>query len=85
MKTIQVGAFEAKNKLASLLAQAERGQRIFITRRGRTVAMLSPAPADATSPDQAGPSAVLKGFRAIRASARKGPETLKALIEEGRR
>lgn len=36
----QVGAFEAKNKLASLLVQVERGAEIVITRRGRPVAKL---------------------------------------------
>jgi len=36
----QIGAFEAKNKLASLLDQVERGVEILITRRGRPVAKL---------------------------------------------
>jgi len=36
----QVGAFEAKNKLASLLDQVERGAEIIITRRGHPVAKL---------------------------------------------
>jgi antitoxin (DNA-binding transcriptional repressor) of toxin-antitoxin stability system len=36
----QVGDFEAKNKLASLLAEVERGTEIIITRRGRPVAKL---------------------------------------------
>jgi prevent-host-death family protein len=36
----QIGAFEAKNKLASLLDQVERGAVILITRRGHPVAKL---------------------------------------------
>lgn len=36
----QVGAFEAKNKLASLLDLVERGAEILITRRGHPVAKL---------------------------------------------
>lgn len=37
-----LGIFEAKNKLSDLVDQAERGQRIVITRRGRPVAELGP-------------------------------------------
>ncbi len=36
----QIGAFEAKNKLASLLDQVEGGAEILITRRGHPVAKL---------------------------------------------
>jgi len=39
----EIGAFEAKNKLASLLDQVEHGAEIVITRRGRPVARLVPA------------------------------------------
>lgn len=39
----EVGAFEAKNKLASLLDQVEQGAEIVITKRGRPVAKLVPA------------------------------------------
>lgn len=39
----QIGAFEAKNKLANLLDQVERGAEIIITRRGHPVAKLVPA------------------------------------------
>jgi prevent-host-death family protein len=37
---LQIGAFEAKNKLASLLDLVERGAEIIITRRGHPVAKL---------------------------------------------
>jgi prevent-host-death family protein len=36
----EIGTFEAKNKLSELLARAERGEEIVITRRGRPVAKL---------------------------------------------
>ena len=39
----EVGAFEAKNTLSSLLDEIERGEEIVITRRGRAVAKLVPA------------------------------------------
>ena len=39
----EIGAFEAKNRLSSLLDEIERGEEIVITRRGRAVAKLVPA------------------------------------------
>jgi len=36
----EIGISEAKNKLANLLAQVERGAEILITRRGHPVAKL---------------------------------------------
>jgi prevent-host-death family protein len=38
----EIGAFEAKNKLAALLDRVERGEEIVITRHGRAVARLVP-------------------------------------------
>jgi antitoxin (DNA-binding transcriptional repressor) of toxin-antitoxin stability system len=86
MKTIQVGAFEAKNRLSELLAQAERGQRILITRRGTGVAMLcAPDALEQVNRARQDPRAVLTRLRAIRSHAKTGPESLKALVEKGRR
>ena len=42
MKVQELGAFEAKTHLARLLDAVERGERIYITRRGKRVAQLSP-------------------------------------------
>ena len=39
---IEVGAFEAKNKLGALLDRVEHGEEIVITRHGRPVARLVP-------------------------------------------
>jgi prevent-host-death family protein len=42
----EIGSFDAKNKFSELLARAERGEEIVITRRGQPVAKLVPlAPA----------------------------------------
>ena len=41
---IEVGAFEAKNTLGSLLDRVERGEEVVITRHGKPVAQLAPAP-----------------------------------------
>jgi prevent-host-death family protein len=38
----EVGAFEAKNKLSSLLDLVEQGEEVTITRHGRPVARLVP-------------------------------------------
>jgi prevent-host-death family protein len=39
----EIGAFEAKNTLGTLLDQVEHGAEIIITRHGRAVAKLVPA------------------------------------------
>ncbi|MEJ6601162.1 MAG: type II toxin-antitoxin system Phd/YefM family antitoxin [Verrucomicrobiia bacterium] len=40
---MQIGTFEAKNKLSSLLDRAENGEVIEITRRGKPIAELRAA------------------------------------------
>lgn len=39
---VEVGAFEAKNTLGSLLDRVENGEEVLITRHGRPVARLVP-------------------------------------------
>jgi prevent-host-death family protein len=39
---MEIGAFEAKNKLSALLDRVEQGEEIVITRHGRPVARLVP-------------------------------------------
>lgn len=39
----EIGAFEAKNTLGSLLDRVERGEEIIITRHGKRVARLVPS------------------------------------------
>ena len=39
----EIGAFEAKNRLGTLLDWVEKGEQVLITRRGRAVARLVPA------------------------------------------
>lgn len=78
----EIGTFDAKNKLSALLDEAARGQRIWITKRGRRVALLSSGMGEATP---ASGHTLCEEFRRVRASARSGDESLKDLIEEGRR
>lgn len=42
MKSIEVGAFEAKTHLSKLLDAVEKGDHVFITRHGKRIAELSP-------------------------------------------
>ncbi len=85
MKMIEVGTFEAKNKLSELLAKAARGQRILITRRGHGMAMLCAPDALAGTRVARPEHNLLARLRKFRKSAGSGKETLKSLIEEGRR
>ena len=39
---VELGTFEAKNRLSELLDRAERGEEVVITRRGKPVATLVP-------------------------------------------
>ena len=80
---IEVGTFEAKNRLSELLAQVEKGQRVYITRRGKRVAVLTSA--TESNGEQCEAREIVGRFRNFRKSAKRGPESLKALVEEGRR
>jgi prevent-host-death family protein len=85
----EVGAFEAKNKLGTLLDRVERGEEIVITRHGKPVARLVP------NADGIDRSRARAAFERIRESARllheqskdKEPldwPTLKKWRDEGR-
>jgi antitoxin (DNA-binding transcriptional repressor) of toxin-antitoxin stability system len=81
VKSMSLGTFEAKNKLSSLVDLASKGSRIWITKRGRRVALLSSGVQEtANSGDD-----LVAVFRSIRSRTKplKGLN-LKALIEEGR-
>ena len=80
---IEVGTFEAKNRLSELLAQAEKGQRIYITRRGKRVALLTSVAE--VGDGKSGVEELLVRFRELRKAGKRGPESLKALVEQGRR
>ncbi|MEZ5331817.1 MAG: type II toxin-antitoxin system prevent-host-death family antitoxin [Thermoanaerobaculia bacterium] len=86
MKTAEVGTFEAKNRLSQLLQQVAKGHRIYITRRGRRVALLTRADEGGLHPGGGSePIDLLELARKIRGAARTGPESLRALVDEGRR
>ena len=57
---MEVGAFEAKNKLGMLLDRVEHGEEIIITRHGKPVARLVP---NATRIDKAQARTALERIR----------------------
>jgi prevent-host-death family protein len=81
---IEVGAFEAKNKLSALLDRVEQGEEIIITRHGRPVARLVPS---TEGIDRSQAQAALQRMRDRAAQAGLGAfdwETLKADRDTGR-
>jgi prevent-host-death family protein len=57
---VEIGAFEAKNKLGMLLDKVEQGEEIVITRHGKPIARLIP---EASSIDKAQARAALQRLR----------------------
>jgi prevent-host-death family protein len=79
-ETLEIGAFEAKNRLSELLRAAEAGRPVVITRRGRAVARLVPI-----EDDRVTDLAVLGGeLRRLRDEI-SGSLKVRDLVEEGRR
>ena len=78
----EVGAFDAKNKLGTLLDWVEQGEEVIITRRGKAVARLIPNNSAHSREDA---RAAAQSIRAMSKSATLGGLKLKDLIEEGRR
>jgi len=84
--TTEFGVADAKARFSELLARAEAGESITISRHGRVVAKLIPAAKRDLTPEER-----LKSWREWVAYRREhnitlGPDiTIKQLIEEGRR
>lgn len=78
---MEIGAFEAKNKLGQLLDRVEAGEEIVITRRGKVVAHLVP-PRQSINREQARDA--VQAIRAMSRGVTLGGLKLKELIREGR-
>jgi prevent-host-death family protein len=76
-----VGSYEAKTHLPKLLEEVARGERISITRHGVPIAMLVPA-GPASRPDA---KALIAAMREFRRGRKLQGESLREMIEEGRR
>jgi prevent-host-death family protein len=77
----EVGAFEAKNRLGTLLDWVENGEEIVITRRGRAVAKLVPA---APSFDRAKARRAVAGLLEASRGVTLGGLKITELVSEGR-
>lgn len=77
----EIGAFEAKTHLSELLAAAEAGESITITRRGTAVARLVPA----GQGDRAPALARVAALRRRLPGGALTPEEILSARDEGRR
>lgn len=78
---MEVALFDAKNRLSALVAEAEHGREITITRRGIPVAKLVPI-TPGFDRDKAARAA--DGLRQASRGLSLGGLTIRELIEEGR-
>jgi len=77
----EIGAFEAKNKLGTLLDWVESGEEILITRRGKAVARLVSA---YPGIDRSKARQAAANIRARSVGATLGGLKIKDLVNEGR-
>ncbi|HEY6509090.1 MAG TPA: type II toxin-antitoxin system prevent-host-death family antitoxin [Vicinamibacterales bacterium] len=78
----EVGAFEAKNKLGTLLDWVANGEEVLITRHGRAVARLVPA---TSTFDRAKARQAARGLIEASRGVRLGGQLeIKDLVNEGR-
>lgn len=76
-----VGAYEAKTHLPKLLDKVSRGEQIVITRHGMPVAVLQqPGPVPAGDVRE-----TIAALRKFRSDKYLGNDSLRNMIEEGRR
>ena len=78
---IEVGAFDAKTHLSSLLDKVAQGEEVLITRRGLPVARLVPA----GRVERARTASAIEELRALRSGLKLRILDWKALRDEGRR
>jgi prevent-host-death family protein len=76
---MEIGLFEAKQKLSELVERASQGEEVIITRRGTKLARLVSMPAQRSRTLKA----VFDSIMEARIKLPKGM-TIKDLIEEGR-
>ncbi|BEP15801.1 type II toxin-antitoxin system prevent-host-death family antitoxin [Acidothermaceae bacterium B102] len=79
MDNSSVGAYEAKTHLPRLLDQVERGETVTITKHGREVARLVPVM------PRVAPEAVIAALRAARVGVRLAGDSVREMVDEGRR
>jgi len=76
----KVGAYEAKTHLPRLLEKVAGGERITITKHGRSVAVLQPAEGG-----RGNIADVIRELKRFRVGKRLDGDSIREMIEEGRR
>ncbi len=76
---VNIGAFEAKNRLSELLQQVEAGESFVITKHGRPVASLTPISPNKPVQD------TISQLLSLRKNMRLNGLSIQELREEGRR
>jgi prevent-host-death family protein len=74
-----IGAYDAKTHLPRLLEQVERGESVTITKHGRVVARLVPVGSRST------PESVIAALRSARVGVLLAGDSVREMVEEGRR
>ena len=77
----EIGAFEAKNRLGTLLNWVESGEEVLITRRGKAIARLVPA---APGFDREKARRAAQGIIEASRSLTLGGLKIKDLVNDGR-
>lgn len=78
---MEVGAFDAKTHLSSLLNKVAQGEEVLITRRGIPVARLVPA----QEADRSRVAEAIQRLRSLREGVRLRGVSWKELRDQGRR
>ncbi len=78
--SVVVGVFEAKTRLSELLDRVRSGEEVIITKRGAPVAYLRRVENPAERAQEA-----VDALRAIGTRAKPGSQSIRSLIEDGRR
>ena len=78
---LEIGSYEAKTRLPSLLDRVAKGEKIIITKHGNPIAILSPFTADTKTNTQA----VIDEIKHFRKKLKLKGLSIRKIIEEGRR
>lgn len=76
----KIGAYEARTHLARLLDDVARGATVTISKHGRDIARLVPVEGASEAPE-----GVVRELRAARVGVRLEGESVREMLEEGRR
>lgn len=79
MSSSSIGSYEAKTHLARLLDEVERGNSVTITKHGRPVARLVPVRSQQSTAE------VVAAIQGARVGVRRGSDSVREMIGEGRR